>query len=99
MSMILKRCSPPPGTYESISEFRKDRKKLNTPSMALGRESIHFGSYLTEAQKKATKIPSPNKYDIHLPRSHIGGRMGIRLETDPGTKRSRDHPGPGAYNL
>jgi len=36
---------------------------------------------LKQAEKKSIKIPSPDKYDIKLPHSKIGGQMGIRLET------------------
>jgi hypothetical protein len=76
-SLVLDRCSPPPGAYESQSLFRKE-KKSNSPSFGMSRDSILFGSYLTEARRKSLQIPSPNRYDIKLPKTRIGGTIAIR---------------------
>jgi hypothetical protein len=60
--MTLDRCSPPPGTYESNSEFKNKTKLPRTPSFSKGRDSIVFGSYLKQALVLAAERPSPNKY-------------------------------------
>lgn len=77
-SLVLERCSPPPGSYNSQSIFKKD-KKNSSPAFGLSRDAILFGSYLAEARKKSEQLPSPSKYDIKLPKTRIGGKMAARI--------------------
>jgi hypothetical protein len=37
MSLVEKRCSPPPGAYESLSCFSVDKVKLRAPAFGPGR--------------------------------------------------------------
>jgi hypothetical protein len=78
----MERSSPPPGAYESLSEFNADKIKLNVPVFACGRDKVLFGSYLEEARQKGEKLPSPNKYDIRIAKDRTGGLIGARLKTD-----------------
>lgn len=96
-TLVLNRCSPPPGAYESQSMFVKAPRKAHSPTFGLSRDTILFGSYLTEAKKRAEQLPSPSKYDIKLPKTRVGGHISIRMETEPSSKLKP--PGPGAYNL
>lgn len=76
---MIKRCSPPPGSYDSQSDFNRGGKKRMSPSFGMSRDAILFGSYLDEARKRAEMMPGPHRYDIRLPRNHVGGTMGLRI--------------------
>jgi hypothetical protein len=93
-NFAIKSSSPPPGSYKSISEFDKKIRYEGTPSFGFGRENVQFGSFL-QGTKTAKFVPSPNKYDIRLPYSHLGGKIGERLTTEPNLKRNKLTPGPG----
>jgi hypothetical protein len=80
MSLVIDRCSPPPGAYDSKSIFRKDRKS-SSPTFGLSRDTILFGSYLSEVRKKAKQIPAPNNYEIKIPKNRIGGAIPTRSQT------------------
>lgn len=44
-------------------------------------------------------MPSPDRYNIKLPYSKLGGNMGKRISTEPDLKYKRSVPGPGHYKL
>jgi hypothetical protein len=96
--MAIKTNSPPPGVYKSQSDFDHKNSYQNTTSLGQGRDKVLFGSFLG-ACKISKNIPSPNKYDIKLPFSKIGGRMGERIVTEPDLKYQKSIPGPGEYQL
>jgi hypothetical protein len=60
---------------------------------------VAFGSFIWESLKKTKDNPSPNKYNVESKHSHIGGKMGERIKTDPDAKYKRSIPGPGSYKL
>lgn len=73
--------------------------QLKSPLFGYGRDKVMFGSYLKEAEKKAEKIPSPNKYNVCSPKDHLGGLIGMRVKTEEDLRRDKTNPGPGSYHL
>jgi hypothetical protein len=71
---------------------------MSTATFHEGRDKVTFGSFLLEALKRKRDVPSPDRYSPKIPYSTIGGKMGTRITTDP-SMRTKDVPGPGAYQL
>jgi hypothetical protein len=97
VNLAGKSSSPPPGSYKLPSDFGKSHL-TSTASFHEGRDRVTFGSFLLETLKRKKDLPSPDRYNPQKPYSTIGGKMGIRMQTDP-TIKSKDFPGPGSYKL
>jgi hypothetical protein len=95
ISFVEKEKSPPPGTYEYSSEFRK-LSRYNTISFHIGRNMAKFGSFY-----RSESGPSPNAYRIKT--EYFNDRrtttMAPKLPTEIDLISHNKTPGPGNYEL
>jgi len=98
-SFAEKEKSPPPGAYESQSDFGS-LGRHNTISFSLGRNQVKFGYFLGESMKNRAN-PSPNAYRIKTDTyySKKCGRMAAKLPTQIDLVANKKTPGPGTYKL
>lgn len=96
-SIVEKEKSPPPGAYQSSSDFKKVTR-YNTISFHVGRNKAKFGSFMYDSDQKKYD-PSPNSYIIKAHYSRKGGKMAVRLPSQIDLLIKKKNPGPGTYKL